>query len=152
MGSSSAWGIVAPGGDPTGDTDGDQLHWIQNIWTSTPFGYKQSPPDSNFYPYANSDYPNYSDFPSTSGAYDPQTLIAGTSMSTPHVAGAAALIISATGGVISTYQNPTAMKQLLCSTADDISDSKEGCGRLNVYRAMAAAIGDTSPPGPNPVP
>jgi hypothetical protein len=38
------------------------------------------------------------------------------------------------------------MKQLLCSTADDIGDSKEGCGRLNVYRAMATAVGDRSLP------
>jgi hypothetical protein len=38
------------------------------------------------------------------------------------------------------------MKTLLCSTADDIVDPKEGCGRLNVYRAVAVAIGDPTPP------
>ncbi len=63
-------------------------------------------------------------------------------MATPHVAGAAALILA----VNASYQSPAAMKQLLCQSADDISDSHQGCGRLNVYRAMATAIGDTSPP------
>jgi len=38
------------------------------------------------------------------------------------------------------------MKTLLCTTADDISDGKEGCGRLNVYRAMATAVGDPKLP------
>jgi hypothetical protein len=63
-------------------------------------------------------------------------------MATPTVAGAAALIIA----VNPSYKSPTKMKQLLCSTADDIGDSKEGCGRLNVYRAMATAVGDRSLP------
>jgi hypothetical protein len=54
--------------------------------------------------------------------------------------------------VNSAYQSPTAMKTLLCQTADDISDSHEGCGRLDVYRAMATAIGDTSPPGTRTTP
>ena len=135
--SASAWGIVAPGGDPSGDTDSDNLHWIEHIWTSTPFG---APSDQNFTGNCNGDYP------SSSGSNDCRTLIAGTSMATPHVAGAAALIISATGGLSSTYQSPTAMKTLLCQTADDISDSHEGCGRLNVYRAMAKALGDAHLP------
>jgi hypothetical protein len=38
------------------------------------------------------------------------------------------------------------MKTLLCQTADDIGDPHQGCGRLNIYRAMATAIGDSSPP------
>ena len=73
---------------------------------------------------------------------DCRTLIAGTSMSTPHVAGAAALILA----VAPQYGTPSMMKTLLCQTADDIHDTHEGCGRLNVYRAMAVAIGDSSPP------
>jgi hypothetical protein len=126
--SASAWGIVAPGGDPANDSDADDLHWIENIWTSTPF-------DANFLGQCTPDF-------NSSSVSDCRTLIAGTSMATPHVAGAAALILA----VNATYQNPTAMKTLLCSTADDLHDTHQGCGRLNVYRAMATAIGDTNPP------
>jgi subtilisin family serine protease len=131
--SSSAWGIVAPGGDPTGSgltsSDDDDLHWIENIWTSTPL-------DNNFAGTCTDDYN------SNTGPVDCRTLIAGTSMATPHVAGAAALILA----VAPQYGTPAMMKSLLCSTADDIGDTHEGCGRLNVYRAMAVAIGDTSKP------
>jgi hypothetical protein len=44
------------------------------------------------------------------------------------------------------------MKQLLCSTADDIGASNEGCGRVDIYRAMAVAVKDQFPPGPRPTP
>ncbi len=129
--SSSAWGIVAPGGDPSGGTDLDNLHWIENIWTSTPF-------DAKFSGTCVSDYPNSN----ASGTTDCRTLIAGTSMSTPIVAGIAALILA----VNPAYQSSTKMKALLCSTATNINDSKQGCGRLNAYRAMAVALGDSNPP------
>jgi subtilisin family serine protease len=137
--SASAWGIVAPGGDPSGDTDADDLHWIENIWTTTPF-------DSNFA--ANGTDPCTADDNSVSGTIDCRVLIAGTSMSTPNVAGAAALIIAAN----SSYQSASAMRTLLCETADDIGDSKEGCGRLDVYRAMAKALNDPNPPAARPIP
>jgi subtilisin family serine protease len=88
------------------------------------------------------------DFPAQTGTVDCRILIAGTSMATPHVAGAAALIIS----VNAAYQSPAAMKASLCATADDISDPNEGCGRLDVYRAMARALGDGNPPAANPIP
>jgi subtilisin family serine protease len=135
--SSGAWGIVAPGGDPSNNElsgTADDLHWIENIWTSTPF--MSSAGDTNFTGNCGPD------FASTNGIPDCRTLIAGTSMATPHVAGAAALILA----VNSSYQSPSAMKALLCSTADDLSDTHQGCGRLNVYRAMAHAVGDTAPP------
>jgi subtilisin family serine protease len=144
--SASSWGIVAPGGDPSGaSSDNDDLHWIENIWTTAP--YQSSPTDNNFIGQCNDDYPNSSGL---SSPVDCRTLIAGTSMATPHVAGAAALILSATGGSGSQYQSSSAMMTLLCSTADDIGSSIQGCGRLNVYNAMAKALGDPSPPSPIP--
>lgn len=135
--SSSAWGIVAPGGDPSSSADGDNLHWIEHIWTSKPFQAGAS--DTTFAGECTDDFPDTS---GTSAPVDCRTMIAGTSMATPHVAGAAALILS----VNPSYQSPAAMKALLCSTADDIGDAHEGCGRLNVYRAMAKALGDPNPP------
>jgi hypothetical protein len=140
--SPAAWGIVAPGADPSAqdaasDTPGDNLHWIWDIWTTTPF--QSSPTDQSFTGECSDDYPNST---AVVPPVDCRVEIAGTSMSAPLVAGAAALILS----VNSAYQSPSAMKQLLCSTADDIGDPHEGCGRLNVYRAMAAALGDPSPP------
>lgn len=139
FGSASAWGIVAPGGDPSGGSDADDLHWIENIWTSTPA-------DASFSETGQIPQVCYGDYPSDSGTANCRIDIAGTSMATPHVAGAAALILS----VNSSYQSPSAMKQLLCSTADDLdattNNGAEGCGRLNVYRAMAKALGDTSLP------
>ncbi|MHB8432408.1 MAG: S8 family peptidase [Candidatus Tyrphobacter sp.] len=125
----TAWGIVAPGGDATSSADADNLHWIENIWTSTPW--------------ATSDAGNCNgDYPTDAGSGDCRILVDGTSMSTPHVAGAAALVLS----VNSSYQSASAMKQLLCTTADDIADPHQGCGRLNVYRAMAKALNDPTLP------
>ena len=130
--SSTAWGIVAPGGDPSSGNDANNLHWIENIWTTTPFvGFAG---DTNFTGECTNDYPNGTLISNP----DCRTLIAGTSMATPHVAGAAALILA----VAPQYGTPAMMKQLLCQTADDLSDSRQGCGRLNVYRAMAVAIND----------
>jgi subtilisin family serine protease len=138
--SSTAWGIVAPGGDPAqSEVTGaaDDLHWIENIWTSTP--YMSSASDATFEGECSDDYPSST---ATTSPVDCRTLIAGTSMATPHVAGVAALVLAVSGGASSPYATPAAMKSLLCSTADDISDTREGCGRVNAYRAVATALND----------
>jgi hypothetical protein len=136
--SASSWGIVAPGGDPAASESSgtaNNLHWIEHIWTTKPF--MSSPSDTNFAGNCTNDFPS-----TLTTNPDCRTLIAGTSMSTPHVAGAAALLLAVNPGL----QNPTAMKAALCSWADDLADTHQGCGRLNIYRSIAHAIGDTNPP------
>ncbi|HEV7179453.1 MAG TPA: S8 family serine peptidase [Candidatus Baltobacteraceae bacterium] len=125
VGDPASWGIVAPGGDGAANDDQDGLHWIENAWTSTPFEASDAGDCS----------------PSLGETHDCRIFIAGTSQATPHAAGAAALILS----VKPSYRSPTAMKQLLCETADDIGAAHQGCGRLNVDRAMAKALGDSTP-------
>jgi len=124
----TSWGIVAPGGDPNTSISGgdpDTLHWIENIFTSTPT-------DKQFQSACKGDFGG-------SGTADCRILIAGTSQATPHVAGAAALLLSAGASASS-------IKTLLCNNATHLSDTHSGCGRLNVYRAMAAAVGDSALP------
>lgn len=124
-GSTTSWGLVAPGGDATGSSDDHYLHWIENIWTSTPF-------DSNFAGQCSVDV--------FGERNDCRTFIDGTSMAAAHVSGAAALVLSVSG-TSGPYAAPSAMFQLLCTTADDIGDPHQGCGRLNVYRAVAKVAG-----------
>ena len=139
--SASAWGIVAPGGDPSGSTDNDDLHWIENIWTSTPFDPSTDAGNCN------------GDYPAETGTSDCRILIAGTSMATPHVAGVAALVLAVSNDS-PTYQSPSGMKNFLCSTADDLNaqagesnspGANQGCGRVNAYRAIATVLGDSPP-------
>ena len=118
----ATWGVVAPGGDPAGSTDQDDLHWIENIYSS-----QVSDSSSFCTPDINS-----------TGPPDCRVLIAGTSQAAPHVAGAASLLLSV--GTL-----PGNVKNILCATATPIIGGKAGCGRLNVYEAMAQAVGDPSP-------
>lgn len=127
---SASWGVVAPGGDPCAGSvssscnDQDDLHWIENIYTSTATDGSSTGacrPD-----------------PNSTSANDCRIFIAGTSQATPHVAGAASLLLSVGASA-------NQIKSLLCSTAVPIPGGKAGCGRVNVYKAMAAAVGDPSP-------
>ena len=118
--SNQTWGVVAPGGDPSSNSDPDDLHWIENIYSSTAGGTCSI------------------DLAGASG--DCRTLIAGTSQATPHVSGAAALMLSVNG-----LLTPAVVKSTLCATARNISNTKQGCGRVDVYRAVARALNDPSP-------
>jgi subtilisin family serine protease len=117
--------LVAPGGNVTAADASvtgtpDYLHWISNLYTTTPLDPSQAC--------------------ATPG--DCKAMYVGTSQAAPHVAGAAALVLSV---------NPNLTGQqvsgILTSTADDIGDPNEGAGRLDVYRAVASAAG-LSPVGP----
>ncbi len=119
------WGLVAPGGEPASDNDADDLHWIENIYTST--AADGSSADACV--------------PDRGGTTaDCRIFIAGTSQAAPHVTGSVALLLgvapSLTSGMI---------KSLLCSSAIPIAGGHAGCGKLNVYRALAQAVGDPHP-------
>jgi subtilisin family serine protease len=118
-------GLVAPGGDPANGSDSNPLHWIWNYSTST------------------------ANFPSDQCTYGHGTLphvptnctafFAGTSQATPQVSAAAALLAAQAG-----HHNlsPARIAQLLFDTADNINDPRQGHGRLNIYRALAALTND----------
>lgn len=119
------WGLIAPGGDPASNTDNDDLHWIENIYTSTA---------------ADSFTGRFCLVDPSGTTTDCRILIVGTSQATPHVTGAVALMLS-----VNPALTPAAIKNTLCTTARNINNPKQGCGRLDVYRAVAAAVGDPSP-------
>ncbi|HTV74999.1 MAG TPA: S8 family serine peptidase [Candidatus Acidoferrales bacterium] len=117
--------VVAPGGDPSGDCAScfDLLHWITNLGSTEvndPAGQCPDPGDCT------SSY-------------------AGTSQATPHVAGAAALMLAANPNL-----TPAQILQIIENTADDIgAGEQEGHGRIDLYRALAAVEGDTAPSPPS---
>jgi len=102
--------LVAPGGDPTKaqlqcKTTAciDYLQWIENL-------------------------------DSLQGPFTEEVgLFAGTSMASPHVAGAAALLLSVTPSL-----KPCQVFEMIKSTADPIGDPHQGAGRLNVLNALNA--------------
>jgi len=122
----TTWGVTAPGGDPSGGADGDFYHWIENIWTSTQTDTSGGNPCAA------------DTFGETGNC---RILIAGTSQATPHVSGIVALMLGAHPGL-----SPATVGQYLCSTALNIGDTKQGCGRVDAYRAVARALGDPSVP------
>ncbi len=128
-------GLVAPGGDPCcNGVDSDNNHWITNLYSTG-----DTTPGQTCNPSGQSDKVCAAKF-------------AGTSQATPHVTGAAALMLAKNGAL-----TPAQIAQVLESSADDICGgaspcvTKEGHGRLNVYRALASVTGDASPPGYTPV-
>lgn len=70
---------------------------------------------------------------------------AGTSLSTPIVAGVAALVISVNPNLTGTQ-----IQEVLKTSADDLGpagwDASYGYGRVNAYKAVLAATGGTPPP------
>lgn len=110
--------LVAPGGDPASTSDGDDLHWIEHIYSSTAVQAGDCGPD----------------FDSLSSTGDCKILIAGTSMATPHVAAVAALILA-----VKPNYTPAQVAAALCNGAADIGDAKEGCGQLDANAAVLYA-------------
>ncbi|MBV8162845.1 MAG: S8 family serine peptidase [Candidatus Eremiobacteraeota bacterium] len=102
--------LVAPGGDPDAAQTKcttlacvDFLQWIDNL-------------------------------DSTAGPFKEQVgLFAGTSQATPHVAGAAALMVSKDPAL-----TPAQALSIVKATADNIFDPHMGSGRLNVFKALNA--------------
>lgn len=109
--------LVAPGGDPSGDTDSDNLHWIENIYSSTAVQAGQC---------ANT--------PPANENGDCRILIAGTSQATPHVAGVVSLMLGLRPSL-----TPAQIAADLCASATNIGSAKQGCGRLNAAGAVAKA-------------
>lgn len=131
---STTWGLVAPGGDPSGTSDSDFLHWIQNTYSLR----VASPNNCR----AAQGLPDF--FGETGNC---SVLIAGTSQATPHVAGAVAMLLavepSLKTGTSATAAN---VKAALFAAAHNIGDPKQGAGRLNEYYLIAQALNDPSLP------
>ena len=119
--------LVAPGGDPQSAADSDQVHWIENAYTTQPFAGVPACPGGT-------------------APADCGVRFAGTSMAAAHVAGAVGLLLSQNAAL-----TPAQMSALLVSSADDIGDANQGAGRLNLRRAMASVTGNP-PPVPAYVP
>lgn len=108
--------LVAPGGDPSGSSDSDDLHWIENIYSSTAAGGADCS----------------TDYAGESG--DCRVLIAGTSMATPHVVGVVSLMLG-----VNPSLTPAQIAQGLCASSDNIGDPHQGCGRLDAANALSWA-------------
>src|SRR5665213_2249922 len=111
--------LVAPGGDASGTNDNDILHWIEGYSTTT----------AAF----------AADKCSNSGGVC-RVLFNGTSQATPQVAGTIALMEAFHGGKRSL--SPATVLSLLQANSDPIagiSATRQGAGRLNAGKAVAAA-------------
>lgn len=116
--SNSGVTLVAPGGDPSGASDLDTLHWIEGFSTTT-----AALPANRC--------------TNTGGVC--RVFFAGTSQATPQVAGTAALMMAYHGGPRSL--SPATVSQLLQQSAVNIGQAsgRQGAGRLNAGAAVAAA-------------
>ncbi len=111
--------LVAPGGDASGTSDTDILHWIEGYSTTT----AAYPPDR---------------CTNTGGVC--RVLFNGTSQATPQVAGTVALMMAYHGGPRSL--TPAQVAALLKASSDPlpgISAARQGAGRLDAAKAVAAA-------------
>lgn len=117
--------LIAPGGDPSGSSDTDYLHRVNNLWTSTENGGSCTITAADGCGYRGS---------------------AGTSMAAPHVSAAAALMLS-----VNPALTPATIARILRATADDVGDPKQNAGRLNLERALASAAGLPQPSPPQPL-
>jgi subtilisin family serine protease len=111
--------LVAPGGDASGTSDTDILHWIEGYSTTTAA-------------YAPDQCTN------TGGVC--RVLFNGTSQATPQVAGTVALMMAYHGGPRSL--TPAQVASLLTANADvlpGIATTRQGAGRLDAAKAVAAA-------------
>jgi serine protease len=113
--------LVAPGGDPSSGSDGDNLHWIQNLYSTTAYDAVQRPSCTG----GIDDYGERGDC---------NVEIAGTSQATPHVAGVVSLMLAMNPNL-----TPAQIASGLCASADSIADSKQGCGRLDAANAVTWA-------------
>jgi serine protease len=133
----SALDIVAPGGDPNVDQNGDGYgDGILQV------SYCYDPDTMALY-WVVLGVALYTEFCSV--------FYAGTSMATPHVVGTAALILSEKPGT-----TPDELRNYLQSTARDLGttgwDGSFGWGLLDASAALLVATGGTPPPPPPPPP
>lgn len=109
--------LVAPGGTASGSADSDDLHWIENITSSQQSGAS-----------------GFCSVDAAGASNDCRGLFAGTSQATPHITGVVSLMLA-----INPSLTPAEIASDLCSTAQSIGDSKQGCGRVDAGAAVTLA-------------
>lgn len=120
--------IAAPGGDPVSGLHGcsQSAAWNCLIYSTWPNSLSATYPDASNPGYASD---------------------TGTSMATPHVTGAVALLLS-----VNPNLTPDQIRQTLMQNADPISTDKPIGPRLNLAKAIAAVSGGVTPPVDSPTP